>query len=235
MPRAVGGVGLLVLLILLSDAPPAGAQKIPGAEKDMDKNTEKMVKAGVLVGKILTIFEDKRKIRLQVTVPVTKIDEGQLNAVAQAQQRLAQARLKRDVGAMQQAQRDLVQAQARLCKVENVTRDLDLEARDDVVVRTARPKEDFDDKGRIKRYSAAELKQLKGPDAKAPGYRADFSDVATQQIIQVTLVKKKGAPPRPAPRLRKGKDAEVSDADVLGNNLPQISRILILREAPPSR
>jgi len=62
---------------------------------------------------------------------------------------------------------------------------------DDVKVRTKNPPVAYDDKGNKKRYTPKELKELKG-DSKLPGYNAGFEDLKNNQIVQVTLVRKKG-------------------------------------------
>jgi hypothetical protein len=61
---------------------------------------------------------------------------------------------------------------------------------DDVKVRTKNPPVAYDDKGNKKKYTAKELKELKG-DSKLPGYTAGFEDLKTNQYVQVTLVRKK--------------------------------------------
>ncbi len=61
---------------------------------------------------------------------------------------------------------------------------------DDVKVRTENPPVAYDDKGNKKRYTAKEKKELKG-DSKLPGYTAGFEDLKVNQIVQVTLVRKK--------------------------------------------
>jgi hypothetical protein len=95
------------------------------------------------------------------------------------------------------------------------------QAIEDVKVRMLNPPPKFDDKGRIRRYTAKELKELKGEDKKTPGYPAEFSDLKQGQYVQVTLVKKKGTP------IRRGKDA---GADANGENNPQMSLIVIVAE-----
>jgi hypothetical protein len=62
---------------------------------------------------------------------------------------------------------------------------------DDVKVRTKNPPVAYDDKGNKKKYTAKELKELKG-DAKLPGYAAEFSDLKQNQVVEVSLVRKKG-------------------------------------------
>lgn len=113
----------------------------------------------------------------------------------------------------------------RYAKWQNV----DIEAIDDVKVRLANPPIEFDDKGRPKRISSAELKKLKGEgaDAKLPGYAADFGQLRQGQIVQVTLTKRKEAP-KPIRRGKKGED----DVD---DNRPMASLIVIVAEPPPAR
>ena len=227
MRYAISWMAALLVPFLLLAGPALGQKKID-KDKDLDKaNDVKMIKAGVLVGKVMNVYEDKRKIRLQVSVP--KLNPSGLVAIANAQRQMAMAR---NIQGILQGQRAMQQAQAQLYTMQ--PQDIELEALDDVLVRTARPREEFDDKGRIKKFTKAQLKELKGPNPKLPGYKAEFGDVATEQIIQVTLVRKKGSTPKPV-RPKKGKKDLDADIDVLADNLPQISQIIILREPPPSK
>jgi hypothetical protein len=242
MRRALGLLAALGVSAVLLTGSPAGAQKKANADKDKDKDvtSEKMVKAGVLTGKVVAIYEDKRVIRLAVTVPVTRVNAGSLQSLQQAQRDLAMARARGDRGGMISAQQAMVQAQAGLVSVEHRTQDVELTVQDEAVVRAARPKAEFDDKGKVKRLTKAELKEQKGPDPKLPGYNAEFSDLATEQIIQVSLVKKKltgaaaKAVARPKPKAKGKADEADAGADLLADHLPQVSMIVILSDAPPS-
>ena len=235
-------LAVLAVLAPLFPGNPADAQKKDkDKDKDKDVTTEKMIKAGVLVGKVMAVYEDKRTVRLQVTVSVAKLNAGSLQQMQQAQVDLASARARGDRNGMMSAQRSLVQAQASLYNIEKHNQDVELQALDDAVVRTAFPRTEFDDKGKPKKLTAAQKKDLKGPDPKQPGYKAEFGDVATDQILQVTLVKKKAAGPaakaKPAAKKTKAKGKDKDDdepVDVLAGNLPQVSMIMILVDPPPS-
>jgi len=61
---------------------------------------------------------------------------------------------------------------------------------DDVKIRTKNPPVAYDDKGNKKKYTAKELKELKG-DSKLPGYTAEFNDLKQNQVVEVSLVRKK--------------------------------------------
>jgi len=221
---------LLLLLGILTL--PAFAQKKPKADpsKDLEKGatSEKMLKAGQLSGKIMAIVESKKALRIQVTVPVQKLNEGAVNGLAQAQQSYQQAALHRDANGMMNAQRDMIRHQANLYTVENRSQDMEVGTIDDVKVRAAQPPEQFDDKGKVKRLTSKELKELKGSDPKLPGYNAEFSDLHEGQYVLLTLVQKKGSTSRlPVRHKGKGKDL---DADLLADNQPQASMIVILGE-----
>jgi hypothetical protein len=116
----------------------------------------------------------------------------------------------------------MAQAAAQLYQVATVEKEVEWTAADDIKVRLHNPPPQFDDKGRIKRYSPKELRELKGND-KLPGYPAEFSDIKSGQIVQVTLQQKKGG----ARPIKRGKDAE---ADVLPDDLPKMTFIMILAE-----
>lgn len=237
--RWMAALAVLMIPALMLTSPLTGAPK----DKDKDVNTEKTIKAGQLTGKVVTVYEDKRKIRLQVTINVPKLDQGAIDGVRNAQNSLMQAMAQRPINyqSVQQARVQLAQAQARpTVTYDRQTQDVELTVRDDVVVRSLRPKEDFDEKGKIKKYTAADLKKLKG-DPKLPGYTAEFGDVTAEQYLTVTLVKKKGAvavkpPPVKKPK-GKGKGEVDLDAqmDLLADNMPQVSMIMIVRDVMPAK
>src|SRR5262249_33698115 len=94
MRFAIRWVAALAVPAMLLAGPAAWAQKKkPNPDKDGDapaEKAEKMIRAGVLVGKVAAVYEDKRKIRLQVPVP--KLNPGAINGILQAQMQLARAR-----------------------------------------------------------------------------------------------------------------------------------------------
>jgi hypothetical protein len=97
----------------------------------------------------------------------------------------------------------LDEAKKKLKIQVQVTNDQNVEyewqAIDDVKVRSVQPPMQFDEKGRARPATRKELKELRGSDPKLPGYLADFSDLKTEQIVDVTLVTKK-RPPRALPK-----------------------------------
>jgi hypothetical protein len=110
--------------------------------------------------------------------------------------------------------------------------DVELQPTDDMKVRTLQLPLDFDEKGRPKKYSSKELKELKGPDPKLPGYTADFDSLKQDQIVKVFLARKKSAKPSPRPQAprKKGKEDNADAADAKVDNRPEVTMVLILAE-----
>jgi len=223
---------LLVVAVLLACAPPAEAQRPKGKEKDPgEKTTEKMVKAGQIRGTITSINESKKSLKLKLKVSYTVPDKGAIQAFLNAQRDYQVALLKRDVNAAANAQRTMLEQQARMYKVESKDVDYEVQSQDEVVVRTMILPERFDDRGKvIKKFTREQLKELKG-DPKLPGYKAEFSDLIQGQLVEARLVRKPGRPPRP----KKGKDALEGGLDALDDYQPHASMILILGSPPPPR
>ncbi len=225
-----GAPGIAAWLLVLPLAAAAqDAKKDLDKDKDKTHNSEKMLKAGQLTGKIVTVEESKRSIRLQIKYPV--LNPGAVQGLANAQVALQQALLNKDpVGRAQGIANAQVQmAQNKLNMYNYRSQDVDLQTTEDVKVRLANPPEQLDEKGRPKRYTAKELKELKGPDPKLEGYQADFSNLRPDQVVTVSLVKKKDVP-KVKPTGGKGKDF---DTDLLNDYLPQISYILVIAEPAP--
>jgi len=112
-------------------------------------------------------------------------------------------------------------------QVGQVLRDVELQPSDDMKVRILQPPADFDEKGRPKRYTAKELKEMKGNDPKLPGYTADFESLKADQIVKIYLGTRKEAkaPPRPKGR-KKGKEAEEAETE----HKPEITMVVIIAE-----
>jgi hypothetical protein len=95
----------------------------------------------------------------------------------------------------------------------------DLPVGEDLIVRVAQPPINFDEKGRIRRYTKKELDELKGPDKKLPGYLASIDDLKEGQLVEVHLFRKSGGP------------KNFKGADVPAEYKPHVGIIVILAEA----
>lgn len=110
--------------------------------------------------------------------------------------------------------------------------DVELLLKDDVKIRQYNPPEAFDDKGRPKKYTAKELKELKGDDLKSPGYPADFSDLTNQTIVNVTLMLKPQKPVRGGNGGLVGVAGKKEDPELAREMRPKIASILIMGRLP---
>jgi hypothetical protein len=79
-------------------------------------------------------------------------------------------------------------------EAKEVTQVVDFHAAPDLKVRLANPPEVFDDKGKAREYTQAELKKLKGPDPSLPGYEGKKEDLTTGALVKVTLARARTAP-----------------------------------------
>lgn len=92
--------------------------------------------------------------------------------------------------------RQLQRSRLNLFRIREVKKSITLPLADDVKVRYPRPPEAFDNKGRIKRYTPAELRELKGP-GNLPGFPSDRSILTSGQTVYVCIarpVRRKGEP-----------------------------------------
>jgi len=110
--------------------------------------------------------------------------------------------------------------------------DIELLLKDDVKIRQANPPEAFDDKGRPKKYSIKELKELKGDDLKTPGYPADFSDLINQSIVNVTLMQKPQKSARGGNSGLVGVAGKKEDPELAREMRPKIASIVIMGRMP---
>jgi hypothetical protein len=186
-------------------------------------NTEKSIRAGELRGKIVAVIESKKSLRLSIPLQVPRINAGELRAAANDEVNYKLQLARGNASAAAQHLYNMQIHQARSVTVHTEYKEIELQTIEDVKIRLANPAPDYDDKGKPVRPSAKKLKELKGPDPKLPGYTGEFSNLAGEQVVTVTLVKKKseGGPKLPPV---KGKAA---DPSALLVDLPQVAMILV--------
>jgi hypothetical protein len=96
---------------------------------------------------------------------------------------------------------------------------IDLQPAAEIEIRVSDPPPKFDDHGKPQKYTATELRDLKGP-VKAWGYPANWSDLQKGQTIAVFLAKKK---------IRETESEEGAKSSEVEH--PLVSKIHILQEA----
>jgi hypothetical protein len=119
-------------------------------------------------------------------------------------------------------QRQIEQNKPNLLKEEQ--HKIEFQPIDELVVRLGQPPFAVDDKGRVKKYTDKEKRELKGPDPRLPGYTGGLEDLKSEQILTVYLQKPKKEP-KPAP-MNKDAASEVKR--------PIVTMVVIVRDAPLS-
>jgi hypothetical protein len=240
MKRLLSGLALFCVFGLISatgyaqnanakkdDVKKDDAAKKDDAKKDDKKdepNSEKMLKAGQLSGKVVHVDESKRGLKVQLTYGIPKLNDGEYRAMLDDQAKYAAAIARKDFRAAANHQAYAAMHQAKLYTMEKKTKDVELQTTDDLVVRVAQPPAAFDDKGLPKKYTQKELDELKGPNKKLPGYNADFSDLRSGQMISIELVKKQNTE-KPPKFKTKEEETEWTMA-----NLPKAHMVVIVAE-----
>jgi hypothetical protein len=234
MLRAVilAAFGFVVLPAFAEDEKPVEKKDVD--KKDVDKKAPEEVSAGSITGKVVQVDETKKT--LKISVPNKEINQNEANAIAndtlQIQQVAATERNPVNrANRIAQLQQSIAKHQANLYKI--TYKDMDFTVVEEVKVRMANPPPKFDEKGKPIKYTPEELKELKGTDTKAPGYKAEFSDLRQKQVVQLVLMRKKGTPMIKKPDPGKKDVDPASVTDVLAEFAPHATTIIILAEAPP--
>jgi hypothetical protein len=193
-------------------------------------------------GRMFTVNVAYQKIQLKPGQNLGRTNanlQREYNRILQLQNQLMHpSRRRNPLGTMQQLERAIVQFQIQLARAEAnlfqvipATQKVEFQAEENVKVRNKHLPEEFDEKGNIKHYTAAELVKLKGKDRDLPGYESAVENLQVGQVVQVTLrVHRKTTETHPssAPsssRADKEKEEEPSQQHHL-----QVRMILILKD-----
>ncbi len=203
-----GGFYLAALVVLC--AGPAFADPKRDADKEEKKpEAEKLISLGQVAGVLTSTGGSEADYTIRVTLRVVEPNPQAEVELLKKHQQLVQRQMQvmstrnpwQRQQQMAQLLRDAQQAPANLFVVKEVQQDIRAVPADDMKVRLAQPPPAFDDKGHIKKYTAKELKELKGPD-NLPGYTGTLDDVKTGQLVVVHLAR------RPAKAADKDKEKE---------------------------
>jgi hypothetical protein len=203
-----------------------GDTTAPKGKQDDKKllTKDKMLTSGTLQGTLMKLDEDK-KFTLKVTYYDIDAARYQSNQQYYAQ-RLIQINQNRNALDAQrqlaQLQLDMVQRNQNIYK--QVNKDVDLQAEDNVKVRSLKPLLTYDNKGEVAQYTQDELKKMSAGAPNLPGiktsYAASYDKLKMQQKVIVYLAKQK----------QPGKKAQ----DPLGNEVfqqrPRVVAIVITEE-----
>jgi len=219
MSRAIRWSSLLAGLLLL--ATPLHAQ-------DKNKNKpngkgvnatpqeyQQVIAAGQITGKVAEIDHAKRLITVVVEVQSVQPQEGNQAAQNPArQQQLARQIYQRpSQNPIQQARKLQQQAAQALrpgggVKLQMVKKEFEFQADEKARVRLMSLPQEFDDRGKPKSYTAAELRELKGSNTSLPGYQSSFENLSPGQVVKVHVASARRASSAVPTEKPKGGDAD---------------------------
>jgi hypothetical protein len=105
-------------------------------------------------------------------------------------------------------------------KIVTTQKDFDLELQDNATVRKMYLGTEYDDTGNVKKYTKAELAELRGKDSAKPGYSAKLEDLQPGQEVALYLT-----PPKKA-----SAKADVGAAAPANPKRPSVRMIVMTRE-----
>jgi hypothetical protein len=209
--------------VLLLAAAPAGRADDAVKAKDPKDAKEKLISSGLLLGHVTAVDADAHTLTVQVPLRYLVANDDAVAQLADLRQQLVDALHIEDpderAQRVQEVQAALLANQANLVRVEETTLDATLQATDDVKVRLAKLPPVFDDKGNPRKYTAQELKDLKGP-GNLVGYTASFSDLKEGQIVRVSVARKKMTA------------KEIRDAVLAGQEIPLLATMVVIVAQP---
>ncbi|HYT89806.1 MAG TPA: hypothetical protein VEL76_13945 [Gemmataceae bacterium] len=208
-------------------------------KKDKDEPPKEKLVYGVhFTGKLTQLApEGQKDFTVQVVRKVPELNQGSVNRLQDLQRQLVQQQQayaaarnlqqrQQAVQKVQEIQGQMAQAQREMYKYKDVTDDHKLRAAENIKVRSYTPPLDYDEKGNVKKYTAEELKALRGTEG-LPGFTIEWDAVRTGQIVHVYLA-------RPAAPIKgndkKGKKIDEIDEATTIQARPTVVMIMILQE-----
>jgi hypothetical protein len=234
MVRALVGLSLLALFTF----PVVAQNKKPKADVDVDKDTakavtdskKKLMTTGKIAGKVVQVEGTTKNFTVQVTAKIQVPNPDAIRSMANFQRQLAEASLDRNPAnrARRMAEIQYNMSRQQMYSIKEHHHKVELQAADEAKVRTFRLPVEYDDKGKPRQYTQKELKELKGPDPKLPGYTAEWENLRVGQEVEVTIVRPK---PTPAPKAR----TKDKDRDFIAEDERIKATLIVIYADPPAK
>jgi hypothetical protein len=161
------------------------------ATKSADQSgySEKKAKAGEpFAAKLIRLDAQKEELSVEVTLKIPQENKGELQNIANLRAQLVG---NRDINSVRNIYLQIAQHEQRLITFKEEHKKLELTLNGDTKIRTLLLPVEYDDKGKLRKLTPKELKDLKGPDSRLPGYTADPDALKPNQQVKVYLVKAK--------------------------------------------
>jgi hypothetical protein len=223
MRRSLPWLCLLALFGILLPAFAADDTSDTTAKPDAKdkKQYDRLTKSGrSFVAKLIKLDGDKHLLTVEVKSPkqnpqvAQNLANLQIQMVEAQRQRNPVERLKQ----LNHLQLEIDKNTRDLYKDETLK--IDLGAPENMKVRTKVLPVELDDKGKPRKLTEKEKRELKGPDVSLPGYTGDLDTLKPDQTVEIYLAKQ---PPK-----SKAKDKDGDSTEIVR---PKIAMIVILAEA----
>jgi len=203
-----GANALLALLMVFSSAlaeqdAPAAKDTSTKSDSSKDKKAAKpkpITAKPHFPAKLIQVEGAQRYLTVQVT---QKIPQQNLQAAANLANLRGQLLTTRDPNQIRNISNDIARNQQNLVTYKDDVQKLEIEAPDDMKVRTRILPVEYDDNGKVRELTEKEKKELRGPDPSLPGYTADFDSLKPDQMVEVYLAKQDPSS-NPKPKDKKG-------------------------------
>jgi hypothetical protein len=194
-------IRLSFLLALFLVVPVLAADDDETKPKDENKPKKgKQTPTLKFLAKLVKVNKSSKILTVELHQPIVVANNHHIRNVAHWQRKLVEAgRVKKPqdrAKRIAEAQNHIAFHEARSFQVKDKHQNVDLQAVEDLQVRTMVLPPAYDDKGNPRKHTADELKELKGPNKDLPGYTADFSDLKGNLIVEITIGQPKNTGPK---------------------------------------
>jgi hypothetical protein len=180
------GLGVLLALGMTPCPAPADGAKPDNTNKIDAKDLKKDKIKNHFTAKLLRVEGVQRNLTVEVRWKIPQQNAQAALNIANLQRQLL---TNRDPNQIANIRLDMARNQQNLVSYKDEVQKVELEAPDELKVRTLLTPVEYDDKGKVKRLTDKEKKALRGPDTTLPGYTADFDSLKADQQIEVYLDK----------------------------------------------
>lgn len=134
--------------------------------------------------KLLRIESKQHTLTVEVKYKGSQVNTDAVRSLTNLRRQLIG---NRDPNSIRNIYIEMAKNEQNLFKTE--TEKIELQPADDLKVRTRQLPLETDEKGKPRRLTEKEKRELKGPDPKLPGYTADFDSLKPDQQVEVYLEK----------------------------------------------
>ncbi len=241
MVRRFLAAGLMFLLILPLAAEAAKQKKNAGPKEEAVTIDSDTLRPGTFVGRMVTAPGGDGRFDVDVEVPGAAGANPAVNSLlkqqAQLQKMVVKAQIKLASG--QNVASDVQRIRSQQARMQQAvlkaqmgggkagsgnSKRVEFHASPTIKVRVMEPPQAFTDKGEIKKFTKAEVDQMRGKDRNLPGFEATMADLQPGNIVRLVQVVAGKSPAQ--------KDVDSTLAEAASHKM-QVSEIVVMAKGEP--